>query len=411
MVDFGTSKVVTIIAQSSKTERSEIIGTGSVLYDGFRDGDWNTPEKLVESVKNSIAAAELQARQSVREVYVGVPGEYVKVFTDEAEVPITGPDGTVSAEDIDAVHDAVADRLNLIGMDGIVLHRSPAWFSVDDGKTMLLPFGQHGSRLRGKISYILADRQFMNDIAELMGMLNITVAGYLSSSLGTALLMVPPEERDRTAVLIDMGYLNTEINVVEGETIIYHKVLDVGGSELTVALAEEEGLSLKDAERIKRGFSFQPDEFEAQEDIEIRDPYTGRREMIPRRHVRSIMQAAMQDLTDRIRDEMDGDPENEREKRRRNDRDSGVFALISQRSRIYLTGGGIAMMKGGRNELSEALGVAVESVTNKTSKLNYPMFSSALGLTNLVFDALQVEEERESSGGAFSGVKNLFRKK
>ncbi len=406
MVDFGTSKVVTIIAQSSKTERSEIIGTGSVLYDGFRDGDWNTPEKLVESVKNSIAAAELQARQSVREVYVGVPGEYIKVFTDEAEVPITGPDGTVSAEDIDAVHDAVADRLNLIEMDGIVLHRSPAWFSVDDGKTMLLPFGQRGSRLRGKISYILANRQFMNDVAELMGMLNITVAGYLSSSLGTALLMVPPEERDRTAVLIDMGYLNTEINVVEGETLIYHKVLDVGGSELTVALAEEEGLSLKDAERIKRGFSFQPDEFEAQEDIEIRDPYTGRREMIPRRHVRTIMQAAMQDLMDRIRDGMDGKPVHRGEPE-----DDGVFGLMSQRSRIYLTGGGIAMMKGGRNELSEALGVAVESVTNKTSKLNYPMFSSALGLTNLVFDALQVEEEREPAGGAFSGVKSLFKRK
>lgn len=395
MVDFGTSKVVTIIAQSSKTERSEIIGTGSVLYDGFRDGDWNTPEKLVESVKNSIAAAELQARQSVREVYVGVPGEYITVLTEEAEVPISGPDGTVSDEDIDAVQDAVADRLNLIGEDGIVLHRSPAWYSVDGGKTMLLPFGQRGSMLRGKISYILAQRQFMNDVAELMGMLNITVAGYLSSSLGTALLMVPPEERDRTAVLIDMGYLNTEINVVEGESIIFHEMLDVGGSELTVALADEEGLTLRDAERIKRGFSFQPDEFEAQEDIEIRDPYTGRREMIPRHHVRTIVENAMRDLTDKIRDEMD----------------ANVFPLLSQRSRIYLTGGGIAMMKGGRNELSEALNMAVESVTNKTSKLNYPMFSSALGLTNLVFDELQSEEPRETSGGAFSGVKNIFKRK
>lgn len=395
MVDFGTSKVVTIIAQSSKTERSEIIGTGSVLYDGFRDGDWNTPEKLVESVKNSIAAAELQAHQSVREVYIGVPGEYITVLTGEAEVPITGEDGAVCAEDIDAVQDAVADQLNLIGEDGIVLHRSPAWFSVDNGNTLLLPIGQHGSVLRGKISYILAQRQFMNDVAELMGMLNITVAGYLSSSLGTALLMVPPEERDRTAVLIDMGYLNTEINVVEGEAIVYHEMMDKGGSELTVALAEEEGLSMKDAERIKRGFSFQPDEFEEQEDIEIRDPYTGRLEIIPRHHVRAILQQTMQELTDEIRDRMD----------------ENAFPLMSQRSRIYLTGGGIAMMKGGRNELSEALNIAVESVTNKTSKLNYPMFASALGLTNLVFDALQIEEEREPKVNAFSGVKNLFKRK
>ena len=33
------------------------------------------------------------------------------------------------------------------------------------------------------------------------------------------------EERDRTAALIDVGYLNTEFSVVEGDAIVFHKVL------------------------------------------------------------------------------------------------------------------------------------------------------------------------------------------
>ena len=398
VVDFGTSKVVTIIAKGGrgKTERLEIIGTGSVLYDGFRDGDWNTPEKLVESVKNSIAAAELQARQSVHEVYIGVPGEYITVFTGEAEVDITGPDGTVCAADIDAVQDLVADRLNLMEKDGIVLHRSPAWFSVDGGPTTLMPINDEirGQRLMAKVSYILADRRFMNDVAELMGMLNITVAGYLSSSLGTALLMMSPEYRDNTSVMIDVGYLNTEINVVEGEAIVYHEMLDIGGAELAVALTDELRVDLKDAERIKRTFSFQPDEFEEQEDVEVRDPYSGRRKMIPRYEVADVMLPVMDEITELIRKTMD----------------RSVYGLLAQNSKVYITGGGIAMMKGGRNMLAEALDMPVENVTNKTAKLNYPMFSSALGLTNLVFDALQVEEEMESDSSVLSKVKGFFKR-
>lgn len=391
VVDFGTSKVVTIIAKGGrgKSERLEIIGTGSVLYDGFRDGDWNTPEKLVESVKNSIAAAELQARQSVHEVYIGVPGEYITVYTGEAEVDITGPNGTVCAEDIDAVQDLVADQLNLMEQDGIVLHRSPAWFSIDDGATTLTPMGMSGSRLRAKVAYVLGQRRFMNDVAELMGMLNITVAGYLSSSLGMALLLMSPEDRDNTSVLIDVGYLNTEINVVEGESIIHHTMLDIGGSEFVVALADGLRVDLKEAERIKRSFSFQPDQFEEQEDVEIRDPYSGRRQLIPRFDVADVMQPVMDDITGEIRHVMDAD----------------IYGLLAQNSRIYLTGGGIAMMKGGKVMLSEALDMPVENVTNKTAKLNYPMFSSALGLTNLVFDALQEEEVPVEKVSLFSRFK------
>lgn len=391
VIDFGTSKVVTIIAKGNerKTERLEIIGTGSVLYDGFRDGDWNTPEKLVDSVKNSIAAAELQARQNIHEVYVGVPGEYIRVYSGQAEVEVTGPNQTVCAEDLDRLQDAVAEQLHLIDEDGIVLHRSPAWFSVDDGPVTLTPINEEETgrtKLEGCISFVLADRQFMNDIAELMGMLNITVAGYFSSTLGEALLMVPQRDRDNVSVMIDTGYLNTEISLVQGDAIVQHTTVDIGGSELVVALADALRVDLKEAERIKRGFSFQPDEYEEQEDVEIRDPYSGRRKFIPRYEVADAILPAMNDIVDAIVEAMNQE---------------NIFAQLSQNSKIFLTGGGIGMMKGARAMLSEIIQNPIESVTNKTGKLNYPMFSSALGLTSLVFDALQEDKVPEEKASWF----------
>lgn len=400
VVDFGTSKVVTIIAKSkaNKSERLEIIGTGSVLYDGFRDGDWNTPEKLVESVRNSISAAELQAHEKVHEIYVGVPGEYIKVYTASVETPISDPDGRVQQEDIDRLHDEAAAELELLEQDGIVLHRSPAWYMIGrQGAITLAPLEAEatGDVLLGEISFVLADRQFMNDIAELMGMLNITVVGYFSSSLGTALLMAPPEQRDNTCMMIDVGYLNTEINVIRGEAIVAHEMIDIGGSELVVALADELRMDLREAERVKRTFSFKPDRMEEEEDIEIRDPYSGRRRAIPRYDVNDVLLPAMDDITGEIVDVIYG---------------KHLHELMTQTSKIYLTGGGIAMMRGARERLADAIGnYEVSNVTSKTAKLNYPMFSSALGLASMVFDTVMADAPVEEQG-AFSKLAGLFRR-
>ncbi len=37
-IEFGTSKIVTVIAQSGGMDRLDIIGSGTVPYDGYSDG-------------------------------------------------------------------------------------------------------------------------------------------------------------------------------------------------------------------------------------------------------------------------------------------------------------------------------------------------------------------------------------
>ena len=90
-IDFGTSKIVTLIAQSGGLNRCDIVGSGTVPYDGFTDGEWNSPDELLKAARDSVAAAELEANSKIREIYVGVPGEFVHVSTGEAEVQLEAP--------------------------------------------------------------------------------------------------------------------------------------------------------------------------------------------------------------------------------------------------------------------------------------------------------------------------------
>ena len=386
-IEFGTSKIVTVIAQSGGMDRLDIIGSGTVPYNGYSDGDWNTPGQMIQRVRDSIAAAELEANSKIREIYVGVPGEYVHVRACETEVDL--PDGIVDEAAVNAVQDAAADKLRIMEEGGLIMHRTPSWFMVDDGKKTMTPGGK-GSKLKAYTSFIVADPQFIEDVAEMLKSLNITILGFLSTSLGESLLVLTLEDRDRVSMLIDVGYLNTEVSVVEGDAIIYHAMLPRGGGHMTADLAMELRIPMRAAEQIKRNYVFKPDEFDMNSFSEVYDD-TGKRLTFPREVVSQVVEASFEELASMIDMTIQND----------------VEPLLGKRSQVFLTGGGIALMRGAREALAARINMPVKISAAKSSKLNSPVFSASLGLADLVFDSIE-SQEPEQEGKFASRIKNLF---
>ena len=77
----------------------------------------NTPEQLARVARDSIAAAELEANSKVREIYIGVPGEFTHVCTGEAEITLESA-GEITEDDVNRVQDAVADELKIAELGG-----------------------------------------------------------------------------------------------------------------------------------------------------------------------------------------------------------------------------------------------------------------------------------------------------
>lgn len=388
-IDFGTSKIVTLIAQSGGVNRCDIIGSGTVPYDGFAQCDWNAPEQLMRVARDSIAAAELEANSKIREIYVGVPGEFVHVCTGEAEITLDNA-AEITEEDVNRVQDAVAEQLKIAESGGYVMHRSPAWFTVDDGKKTMIPLGAHGERVRAQVSFVVADPQFVEDMKELLGGMGITILGFLSPTLGVSLLLLSLEERDRAAMLIDVGYLNTEISVVEGDAITYHAMLPMGGGQITADLCEELRIPMRAAEQIKRRYVFNPDEFDQDAYSEVIGA-GGERLSFPRDYVQRPVEKSVDELCDMIDLTLKND----------------AAAFLGPRSQIFLTGGGIALMRGGREYLAAKLGRPVKVPVAKSAKMNSPVYASGLGLVDLIFDS--IEQQTPKEGGGIKKLKGWFK--
>ena len=45
-IDFGTSKIVALVGETSGRQRCDIIAAGVAKYDGFLEEGWNNPEAL-----------------------------------------------------------------------------------------------------------------------------------------------------------------------------------------------------------------------------------------------------------------------------------------------------------------------------------------------------------------------------
>ena len=382
-MDFGTSKIVALVAETSGRQRCDIIGAGIATYDGFLEGQWNAPDQLNQAIADAVQKAEEQSHTRIREINVGVPGAFSTVYTVEAKVELQGADPRVTEKDITELFNRANNELG--DVRGSIIHRSPAWFIVDDGKKTLEPVGVRGYELRGMISFVVADQFFLDDVTERFRSLGITVNGCFSTPTGQAMLFVPDEERDRTAVLVDMGYLTTEVMVVEGDALTHLKTLPLGGGLMAADLAYGLDITLTEAEKIKRAYIFGL--AAGQETFDANDR-EGNLKSFSREEVEKVLEPRAEEICEEVEKAI---------------KMCGV--RLSNWSPVYLTGGALSINRGGKDFLAGKLNKPVRDLPRRAVKLSSPAYSSALGLLDLIIDTAS----NAPAGGAMSTFfRNLF---
>ena len=388
-LDFGTSKIVTLVAENSGAQRCDIVGAGIVTYNGFLEDGWNNPAEIDDCIREAISQAEQQSHHKIREVNIGVPGAFTKVYVTEARVSLTGADPHVTANDVRAVFKKATENLGLETLPGEIINSSPAWFRVDDGKKTLEPVGLKGRELTALISFVIGNRFFLDDVTTRLRNMDIKPKHFFSTPAGEAMLYLPEEDRDRTAVLIDIGYLNTEVMAVEGDALIFHKCIDIGGGHIAADLSEALDISFKNAEeKIKQPFVYSMSATPETYEIPAMNDQPAR--TFTRDEVAPIITARVDEIAAEIKKALE---------------ESGV--KLGNWSNVYLTGGGVAFNRGGKDYLSSKLGRPVRDTPKRTVKMSSPIYSSTMGLMDLIIDTM--EQQRQPASGVAGKLGEFFK--
>ena len=314
-----------------------------------------------------------------------MPGEFVRIYVVESSVTLQGADPKVTSEDVDKLQRQATEMLQR--PSGVIIHRSPAWFRVDGGQKTLEPVDQKGSTLEGMIGFVIADQFFVNDVNARLKQLGIAQKGFYSVSVAEALQIVPFEERDHTAILIDVGYLSTEIMAIEGDAIVWQNIIPVGGAHITKDLTEGLQKQFDFCERIKRAYTFGGPK-NAQIEVQGED---GKVETVDGDLVSLIIEARVDEILELCQDAIDK---------------SGI--RLGNWSNIYITGGGIMLMKGARVYAASKMKYNVREANVKMLKLKQPqIYASGSGLVELVYNTMELQEQ---DTGFLDKLRRLFHK-
>ncbi|MDD7661470.1 MAG: cell division FtsA domain-containing protein, partial [Eubacteriales bacterium] len=238
------------------------------------------------------------------------------------------------------------------------------------------------------VSFVVADTFFLDDVMARLRDMNITVSGFFSSSTGEAMLYLLEEDRDRTALLIDVGYLCTDVMAVEGDAVIFQKTLPVGGGHIAADVAEGLNISLESAEQIKREYVYGISTISQSYTVTGGDGVKA--DTFTQEQVAEVLEPRVDEIAEMIKECID---------------ESGM--KLGDWSNIYLTGGGLSLNRGGRDYLAAKLEKPVRDTVKRTIKLSSPIYASAMGLMDLIIDT--IESRNVPASGFSGGIKDFFR--
>ena len=335
-----TSRLISAIVGVKKAQ--SVFGIKSIVekeQSGYADGQWFDEAEMVTTVKSVLAEAMRSANSRSKRLFVGVPGEFVSVVSKRVSVRLDRR-RRIADDDIDYL----LQKGNDFGpSDFVLINTSAVYFSINgDEKLYADVRGMYADSVDACISYVLAERRFVKTFDRIGEELGFSDVRYVASNWAECVALLDNEQRENTYVLIDVGYLSSSVSIAKGEGVLDMKSFSLGGAHISADICEALDVPFEYAE-------------EAKDIVDINLNYSENKWLVKRDgqeikacEVVPIVKSRLDVFADIILNILDGFSEN-----------------TSSYLPIYLTGEGIASMRGARKYLSEKIGKNIELVTPK----------------------------------------------
>lgn len=371
ILDFGSGKITVFIGQRGVNNTICINGMGECDYAGFSGGKWFAPEQLRYVIGHAISNAETNSRTKIKHLYIGVPGEFTTTECRDVSISLSKK-RKINDADVDALHTQGDVYKN--DPDYTVINSQPIYYSLDDDRRLIQPIGLSSAKLSGHISYILAENKFIDFVDNIMADLGIETADYISSVLAETLFLFNDIQRDHYVVLIDVGYITTNVVVARGDGLLSLSSFSLGGGHITGDLAMIEKISFTAAESLKRKVVLSLNASEA-DVYEISDKDEGQK--FSAQIINEIVMHRIDIIASTIKKAL-----------------KNCKYEYPDYIPYHLTGGGLSYLKGARDYLSKQLDKPVEIIAPSLPQFNRPHLSSSLGLLDMVLNQ-QVPEKKK----------------
>ncbi len=384
IIDIGSSKVLCLICSANQGENMLVHGAGIKEYGGYKKGEFESEQSFSDAIVDALDMAEREAKHRVREISVGVPAPFMLVRLQDGLLDIGGR--KIDYEDIEQLLNASTAFDQPEGY--ALMHSTPTGFLVDGAFRPDMPIGITAKSLSARVSHVFVNTHFQNLVSDALKRIGLDADMYIGVPLSEALFVIPEAERIHGAVLIDVGATHTDVGYVQGNALLACKSIDVGGVHFTSDLSYGLRTQMVIAEGIKRRYVYALD---YQDNVDLVRVPGGGTLKVEHAAIQFIIEARTKELADLIMRTM---------------MEMGV--PVSTDLPVYLTGGGISLMRGSCEFLEAAMGIPIQVRMPWMPRLSSPNYASGFSVMDFVIHASE-----NQNAGLLQGLsgKNKFMRK
>ena len=251
-IDIGTSKVSLVIGEVNNFNQIEVICTASHRCSGIQKGKIIDENEIASCISKLIKEAETDANLRINSAYVTIPGKYVTIVQNSVLKEAKDKYAGISVKDVGA---AIMQAKDIDIPEGKqIIDIVENQFVLENGKTVTDPVGSLSGSFTLKAQVILADKDYMRQLASIFRKADLDIDGLVPVTLAERSLVLDTNELNDNVMLLDIGAGNTDIGVFEGSNFIYTNTIPLGGDSITRDIAIVLNISEEEADKLKKQY-------------------------------------------------------------------------------------------------------------------------------------------------------------
>ena len=246
-VNIGSFRISAMVAGIGEDGELIVLGSSHRAAQGVKRGYVTDMVAATYAVRDAIEKAEKMAQTALASVWIGCSGAGLSSQIAQVEIDIGGR----RIEDDDIAHLLSAAR-DAIAPDGrVVLHATPAHYTLDGAHGVANPRGLHAERLGVDIHVLLADGAPIRNMTESVQNAHLAVDGVIASPIAAGHACLSAEEREIGVALVEFGAEVTTVSVFVAGMLLGMATIAMGSGDITDAIASSFGIRRFQAERLK----------------------------------------------------------------------------------------------------------------------------------------------------------------
>lgn len=267
-LDIGTEFVKALVAEIHDDE-IRVIGVGRARQEvsDMHSGAIADIASVVQNCETALIEAEDQAEIQAKKAVIGIAGELVKGATNTIKYRRPQPNRPLDETEMEFIIDKIQERAQLKAQREIALETGNQEAEIKlvnsaivgihiDGYKVSNPIGFQGKDVSIQIYTAFAPTVHIGAIERVANELALDLIAVAAEPFAVARSVVGSDSSSSfTAILADVGGGTTDIAVVNDGGVEGTKMFGIGGRSFTNQIANEMGLSYKNAEKLKVNLS------------------------------------------------------------------------------------------------------------------------------------------------------------